>query len=99
VRAGAQARGSRPAALHSADDFVTQRYGQAQAAGLNLVRMFATQGDNGTNLALEPRPGTYVYSHLAVQTLYSAGRAGQLPLRYPHYRNASLAWGTTFSVR
>lgn len=65
ARAGAQARGSGPAALAAADDFVTRRYGQARAAGLNLVRMFATQGDNSTNLALETRPGMQSVRKLA----------------------------------
>ena len=58
LRAGAQVTGSGPGALGAADDFVVTRYGQARDAGLNLVRIFATQGDNGTNLALEPQPGT-----------------------------------------
>lgn len=52
---GAGVSGSGITALEGANDAVTQRMQQAVAAGLNVMRMFASETDAGE--ALESSPG------------------------------------------
>lgn len=68
VVAGAAVPGSGPAALNR-NDSVTKRFQDATDAGLNIVRMFASQGEN--DLALEPSPGVQVFRPEASQQWFS----------------------------
>lgn len=62
VLAGSAVAGNGTAALAGANDAVTRRYQQAAHAGLNVVRLFASEGVNG---ALETAPGVH---HVFVRT-------------------------------